>query len=50
MLGEKLVMVTNSSQSIDFKKTSLEKYKIPKEIIVIPLTYTETGKIIRKKF
>ncbi len=48
-LGEKVVLITEKEIEIDFKNLDLEKYEIPKEIVIKPINKTETGKIKRKK-
>jgi o-succinylbenzoate---CoA ligase len=50
ILGEKLVLVTQEEVSLNFQEIGLENYKMPKEIIVKTIQFTETEKIKREKF
>ncbi len=50
VLGEKLVLVSESIIKIDFEKVGLKKYEIPKEILIQPIYFTETEKIKRERF
>lgn len=55
-LGEKIVIVLNDNLNIDkyelhkIFEQLLTKHEIPKEIIYQPFSYTENGKILRRKF
>lgn len=49
-LGEKVILVSEKEIQFNFSKMELDKYQIPKEILIETITRTETGKIKRKKF
>jgi o-succinylbenzoate---CoA ligase len=50
LLGERIVLVTEKSIELNIETLQLEKYQVPKEIIISKVVFTETGKIKREKF
>ena len=49
LLGEKLILVSVKEVEFNFNNLGLDKFQIPKEILVKEISFTETGKIIRKR-
>jgi O-succinylbenzoic acid--CoA ligase len=49
-LGEKVILVSEKEIQFNFDKMELDRYQIPREVLIEKVTKTETGKLKRKKF